>query len=146
MNFNKTTEYSLRILSYMAVNPDKLYHAEMLQDNIEVPYRYLKKQMTKLVKTGLLESVKGKQGGYKIARSLKEISLFDIVKASEDVHLTHTCLFGFDSCFYGDKCILHDKWEDIQNQINELLKNTTLQDLREGRPKRFIEHNLMLTK
>jgi len=146
MNFSKTTEYSLRILSFMAVNTDRLYNVDMLKDEVEIPYRYLKKQMTRLVKSGLLTSIKGKHGGYKIARPLSDISLYDIVEANGDVHMSHTCLFGFDSCVYGEKCILHDRWEHIQNQINELLKNTTLQELKENGPKRFIQHNLMLTK
>ncbi|NPA37294.1 MAG: Rrf2 family transcriptional regulator, partial [Chlorobi bacterium] len=102
MRFSKTTEYSLRILSYMAIE-NKLYTAEMLKDNLEIPYRYLRKQLTKLVKDGFLVSVKGKSGGYKIAKSLKDISLLDIVGSTDDIRTHNICFFGFDNCVFGEK-------------------------------------------
>jgi len=147
MNFSKTTEYSLRILIYMAVEPDKQYSSEMLKDNLEIPYRYLRKQLTRLVKSGLLLSKQGKSGGYQIARPLKEITLYDIVNAAGEKQSYHVCFFGFETCMFGEKCIMHDKWQKIQDSLNELLKNTTLEELRENGPERFlIQHNLMLTK
>ncbi len=147
MNFSKTTEYSLRILSYMAVEPEKRYSAETLNDKLEIPYRYLRKHLTKLAKCGLLTGIKGKSGGYKIAKPPGEITLFDIVKVTGKSQFRHICFFGFDNCVFGEKCIMHDKWQDIQKSIDKLLKDTTLEELKENGPERFIaQHNLMLTK
>ncbi len=148
MYFSKTTEYSLRILSFMAIDETKLYNAEMLCSCLEIPYRYLRKQLTKLTKSGLLISLQGKNGGYKMSRSSEEVSLWDIVEATEGEQCVHECLLGFDNCVFGAKCSLHKKWETVQNSINEMLKNTTLAELRESGSHKFIlqHNNLLLTK
>ncbi len=147
MNFSKTTEYSLRILSFMAINETKLYNAEQLCSCLEIPYRYLRKQLTKLTKSGLLISHQGKNGGYKMSRPSEEISLWEIVEATEGVQAQHECLLGFDDCVFGAKCSLREKWKTVQDSINEMLKSTTLAELREsGSHKFIIKHNLFLTK
>ena len=68
MNFSKTTEYALRILSYMSLDENRLYTANDLFDKLQIPFRYLRKQMNFLLKQGLLVSIQGKQGGYQIAK------------------------------------------------------------------------------
>ncbi len=146
MNFSKTTEYSLRILSFMAVDETKLYNAEMLSSCLEIPFRYLRKQLTRLVKSGLLVSRQGKRGGYRISRPIKEISLWDIIGATEGVLNQHECLLGFDNCVFGSKCSLHEKWAAVQDVINEMLKNTTLAELKETGSHRFIIQHNLLTK
>ncbi len=147
MNFSKTTEYSLRILGFMAIEDHKLYSAEVLNQNLDIPFRYLRKQLTRLTNGGFLISYRGKAGGYKIAKPLNEITLWDIVNATGEDSLYHECIFGFDSCAFGNKCALHHKWAKIQNSINDMLKNTTLEELKRTKPERFtIQHNLMLTK
>lgn len=147
MNFSKTTEYSLRILSFMAIDETKLYNAEMLCSCLEIPYRYLRKLLTKLTKSGLLISHQGKHGGYKMSRSSEEMSLWDIVEATEGDQSQQQCLLGFNNCVFGTNCSLQKKWETVQNSINEMLKDTTLAELKEsGSHKFIIKHNFLLTK
>ncbi len=148
MNFSKTTEYSLRILSFMAIDETRLYNAEQLCGCLEIPYRYLRKQLTKLTKSGLLISLQGKNGGYKMSRPSKEISLWEIVKATEGEQNQHECLLGFDNCVFGAKCSLHEKWKTVQDSINDMLKSTTLAELKESGSHKFIlqHNNLLLTK
>ena len=147
MNFSKTSEYSFRILGFMAIEEDKLYSAEVLNRNLDIPFRYLRKHLTKLTKSGLLVSYRGKSGGYKIARDLDQISLFDILEATGEKTYQHDCIFGFDNCVFGDRCYLHSKWVEIQKNIDEMLKSTTLEDMKNTTLKRFsIQHDLMLTK
>ncbi len=144
MKMSKTAEYSVRILSFMAVDETKLYNAEMLCHYLEIPFRYLRKQLTRLVKSGLLVSRQGKNGGYKISRPIKEISLWEIIEVTEGVQNQHECLLGFDNCVFGSKCSLHEKWATVQNAINEMLKSTTLAELKEAGFYRFnIQHNLL---
>jgi len=147
MNFNKTTEYSFRILSFMAIEEDKRYSADVLSENLEIPFRYLRKQLTRLAKSGLLVSFRGKSGGYMIARKLDQITLYDIVQAAGEKTDQHICILGFDNCVFGKRCIFHGKWVKFQETIDEMLKSTTLEDIKKTKPKRFtIQHNLMLTK
>ncbi len=131
MNFNKTTEYVLRILSFMAMDENRLYRADDIFENLKIPFRYLRKQLTILSKRGLLVSVQGKRGGYKISKNLRNISLFDILQTSGDNLTSNECFFGFKNCTFEQKCAMHDKWNIIHNSLNQVLKSTSLAEITE---------------
>lgn len=130
MNFSKTTEYALRILGYMSLDESKLYTANDLFEKLQIPFRYLRKQMNHLLNQGLLVSIQGKQGGYRIAKPLNEISLLDIVEATDVVGSENRCFFGFQDCPLNSRCAMHDKWEEVRTKTLETLRNTTLLDLK----------------
>lgn len=131
MNFSKTTEYALRILSYMSLDENKLYTTNDLFEKLQIPFRYLRKQMNFLMKQGLLVSVQGKQGGYQIAKPLNEISLMDIVEATDELKKENLCFFGFQDCPLTSRCAMHEKWVDVRNKSLEILKTTSLLDLKQ---------------
>ena len=95
MNFKKTTEYALRILSHMAIDEKKLYSTKEIYESLSIPFRYLRKQMTILSKSEFLESVQGKYGGYRISKNLNEITLLNIIDATGDTQLANECFFGY---------------------------------------------------
>ena len=134
MNFSTTTEYSLRIMSYMALDENKLYKADEIISDLKIPQRYLRKLLTKLTKSGLIQSIQGKYGGYKIAKKLEDISLLDIVEASGEQIIKSECFFGLHKCVFHNRCHLHEKWIDIRNQIYEILATTKLSDIKRSKP------------
>ena len=144
MNFSKTTEYALRIMSFMAMDEKKLYRANDIFENLNIPFRYLRKLLTSLSKSGLLISIQGKKGGYKISRDLSKITISDIVHSTGDDQIKNECFFGFQNCAFVNKCIMHDKWEAIRNSINDVLNSTTLEELKETGPHNFISQNSLL--
>lgn len=131
MNFSKTTEYALRILSHMTMDTDRLYRADDMYEALEIPFRYLRKLLTTLSKNGLLISVQGKGGGYKIAGDLSKIYLIDIVKAIDEKQPKRLCFFGYENCTLENKCAMHDKWIEINNNIDSVLKTMSLENLHE---------------
>jgi Rrf2 family transcriptional regulator, iron-sulfur cluster assembly transcription factor len=146
MNFNKTTEYALRILSLMAADDTKLYSADEIFQNLNIPYRYLRKQLTILSKSGLMLSVQGIKGGYKLAKKNEDISLLDIISASGEDFISNMCFFGIRECTFGQKCAMHDKWAVVKENIRQVLKTTTLADLKKSGPPNFtINNNLLNT-
>jgi Rrf2 family protein len=126
MNFSKTTEYALRILSYMSLDENRLYTANDLFDKLQIPFRYLRKQLNFLLKQGLLVSTQGKQGGYQIAKPLNEISLMNIVEATDDLKNENLCFFGFQECPLTNHCTMHNKWGEVRDKTLDILKTTTL--------------------
>lgn len=139
MIFSKTTEYAFRIMSFMAVDEKKLHTANEIFENLDIPFRYLRKLMLLLSKSSLVNSVQGKHGGYKIAKKLSNISLIDIIRVVGDDKIDSPCFFGFVNCAFTRKCKMHDKWAAIQSDIREVLNTTTLKDLKENGPHRFLQ-------
>ena len=83
--------------------------------------------MNLLSKQGFIESIQGKQGGYKIAKSLTDISLLDIVNATENYTKENMCFFGFQECPLQNQSSMHDKWGEVPVAFIEIHAGSTLQ-------------------
>lgn len=129
MNFSKTTEYALRILSLMAKDESKLYRANDIYENLQIPFRYLRKLLTTLSNNGFLSSIQGKNGGYKISKNLNEISLLDVLNTLGENPIRNECFFGFQNCALDEKCAMHDKWISVRENINNVLSSTSIEEL-----------------
>ena len=125
----------------------KLYSAKNIYKSLRIPFRYLRKQLTILSKSGLITSVQGKSGGYRISKNLSEISLLDIIRAAGDDQINNDCFFGFKGCSFEKKCALHYKWEVVIESINNVLISTTLEELKKtGTPDCISKNSLIFTK
>jgi Rrf2 family protein len=134
MNFSKTTEYALQVMSLMARDETRLYSTDAIYEKLKIPYRYLRKLMTRLAKYELIASEQGKFGGYRITRPLESISVMDILEAGGENYLSGNCFFGFGDCAQIEKCIMHEKWSKIKENIREVLVNTSLASLKINGP------------
>lgn len=129
MNFNKTTSYSLSILSYMANHNDENMSADFLHSQLDIPYQYLRQILTKLSKNGLINSTRGRKGGFELARDVSKIYIADIIEITEGLESFNKCVLGFKKCPFDNKCAIHDLWDDSRNNIIKILKETSLANL-----------------
>ena len=107
----------------------KVYSASVLYNTLDIPYKYLTHIMTKLAKSGILNSSKGREGGYVINKNPSEICLSDIIKAVDVDEIGGKCLLGGDTCNAKNPCSLHNKWEKPKEEIDKMLQNVTLDTL-----------------
>lgn len=84
MQISKGVEWAVHCCTVLALVPEgRGLNAEALSEFFEVPGPYLAKQLQALSRAGLLESMRGKHGGYRLGRPVDEITLLDIVVAVE---------------------------------------------------------------
>jgi Rrf2 family transcriptional regulator, iron-sulfur cluster assembly transcription factor len=89
---------------------------------------YLEQLFASLRRQGLVESVRGPGGGYRLARPAGEISVACVIAAvNEDVDATRCG--GARDCHDGGRCLTHDLWEDLTRHIQNFLKSVTLAEL-----------------
>jgi len=96
---------------------------------------YLEQLLSKLRRNGLVTSVRGPGGGYLLSRSYEDIRISDIVTAAEE-HLSATrCSPGSAEGCNADKsrCLTHDLWHELTNQITMYLSSVSLADVCEKR-------------
>lgn len=129
MKLSKTSEYALRILIFMAKEPEKLYSAKHLIEKLKVSDKYLRKLMTDMSKSGFIKSSQGRDGGYTFARDINEIFLYDIIDSVEGMAKLNGCVLGFDECSCANPCAMHNIWEDKRNDMNKLFSETRLSDM-----------------
>ena len=87
---------------------------------------YLEQLFGSLRKAGLITSVRGAKGGYRLARADKQISLADILVAVEE-QIDMTC--GNGSCGHDDPCLTHSLWNNLSQEFFEFLDSKKLSDL-----------------
>jgi Rrf2 family protein len=131
MNLSLTTEYSLRILSFMATRNEDIYSAEFLYKQLHIPRRYLRRLLTDLSKAGFLAATRGRNGGFVFARDINQIYLSEIIDTMEGITGGSRCILGFSFCVVGKSCIMHDQWIEAQEKITNVLKQTSLGGLRD---------------
>jgi len=130
MQLNNTTRYAIRILSYIANKNDKqLYSAKELSEILNIPYKFLTKIMTELVKTNFIISIRGREGGYKLSRPASDISIMEILNQFNELVEQKQCLLGIGMCDNNNKCGLHDQWVKPKKMIKKMFENTTLENL-----------------
>ena len=129
MRLSKSSEYAIRCLVYMSTAEADLCPVQRLADRLNIPYKYLGRLMGHLREAGLVESVRGKNGGYRIARALDEIHLEQIVEAVEGLENFNRCLLGFDLCDEENPCPMHEFWTIPKEHIQDMLTDVTLADM-----------------
>ena len=129
MKLSKTSEYALRILIFMAKEPEQLYTAKQLVEELNVSDKYLRRLMTDLSKSGFIRSVQGRDGGYMFIKNTSEIVLFDVIDSVEGMDKLNGCVLGFDQCSCTNPCAMHDTWQHVRAQLNKVLRETRLSDM-----------------
>jgi len=133
MELNNTAQYAIRILNYINMHTDekRLLSARKLSEALDINYKFLTAIMTKLVKAGFLESIRGKDGGFHLIKDANEIMLMDIIKLFDDSFDRSACLLGIDNkCNPDKKCFLHDRWKEPKKEIYELFEKSSLEDVK----------------
>lgn len=97
----------------------------------EISLSYLEQLFSKLRKGGLVSSIRGPGGGYRLARPANELRISDIVLAvDEPIRATRCKGEVTEGCMSGQtRCLTHDLWEELGNQIYLFLSSVSLEDV-----------------
>jgi len=131
MQLSTTSKYAIQILGFMARNKSVKYSSKELSDQLNIPYKYLTKVMTKLTKSEIISSTKGKYGGFNIIQNIKKIRMIDIVSVFDDIY-TQDCVISEVQCDENNSCIMHDTWQKPKCAIDDFFTQTTLYNLVEN--------------
>lgn len=94
---------------------------------------YLEQLFGPLRRAGLVASARGPGGGYRLARPAAQIAIADIVDAVDEPLKATRCEEGSPGCMQGQRCLTHDLWTELGEQIRLFLGGITLADVAEGR-------------
>ncbi|MBN2425988.1 MAG: Rrf2 family transcriptional regulator [Calditrichaceae bacterium] len=130
MRFQKTTEYAIRVMVFLANNQNEWLSVNHLHQVLNIPYKYLGRLMHTLTKAGLLEVNMGKHGGYKIHPDKQNIFLYQIIDVTEGLESYDRCILGFPECSDENPCPLHKYWISLQKSLKEMIYSVSLGDLK----------------
>jgi Rrf2 family iron-sulfur cluster assembly transcriptional regulator len=93
---------------------------------------YLEQLFSRLRKYGLVSSIRGPGGGYRLGMCSAKIAVADVINAVDETINATRCA-GKGNCQGGDQCLTHNLWEDLSTRIEDFLKNISLSELVEQR-------------
>ncbi|GAB4135259.1 Rrf2 family transcriptional regulator [Thermopirellula anaerolimosa] len=127
---SQTAKHAVAALSLLAQAPPLRYlGAGEIAAEIEAPRNYLGKLLQSLINQGLVESQKGKGGGFRLARPPDRITLFDVVNPIERLERWSNCFLDRRPCSAEGLCVLHDRWAVVRDAYIAFLKSTTIAEL-----------------
>ena len=131
IRITRQTDYGIVLLACFATSPKKsLRNARDLAAETGQPLPTVSKILKMLVRRGLLESQRGVNGGYRLAREASSISVADIITALEGPIAITECLDETaDDCNYEANCPCRPNWERINVAIRSALGGIPLTDM-----------------
>ncbi len=130
MKLSSKTHYGLIACHILGKNyPDNLVSASMLEKDIAVSGKYLEKIMRIMSNRNIVSANRGANGGYFLARSPKEITIGEIVRALEDNMEIIECVKQDGKC---KCCPTSTVWKKLYKEINNLLDSMTLEQMIKG--------------
>lgn len=141
MKISTKGRYALRILIDIAINQQTKYDVwinvsvRQIAERQDISEKYLEGIMSRLAQGGLVRSERGKYGGYQLAKNPSEITIYDVLIATEDSLAIVTCLEEDEEsvCSRNSECSTFRFWTDLQAYIHRYLKAVTLEDVLENR-------------
>ncbi len=134
MRMTNKGEYGLRLMIRLARNYEKgepMTTHEVAQGE-RLPEEYVQKLLWQLIQAGMIVSRRGPKGGFMLARSPRQITARDIIRALEGGSFEVACLRFMDGenrCMYLDlhNCGLRGLWVNIYKRVDELLQEANLE-------------------
>ena len=106
-----------------------------ISERQHISLAYLEQLFVKLRRAGLVESARGRTGGYRLARPADRISVAEIMRAvDEGVRMTRCRGEDAAPCLPGQRCVTHALWDALGEQIAWFLDNVTLEEVIAGIP------------
>ena len=93
-----------------------------------IPAPYLEQLFRYLRKAGILDSLRGPSGGYRLKRPSSEIKIGEIVAAVEK-RMDATQCGGVGDCNGGSRCLAHNLWMELNSEVDHFLMNISLEDV-----------------
>ncbi len=96
-----------------------------ISENQGISLSYLEQLFARLKKHGLVEGLRGPGGGYRLSRKPEDISVAEVITAiGEGIDATQCA--GNENCQDGERCLTHELWTKLGNEIYDFLNGITL--------------------
>ncbi len=130
MKISTKGRYALRLMLELALHDaNQWVSVKEIAKNQEISGKYLEQIITQLHRAMLVQSVRGAQGGYRLAIKPEEITVGMVLRAVEGELAPVSCLEGENRCSRQETCVTLEVWQKIQEAISSVVDHLTLWDL-----------------
>jgi len=128
---SKSTEYAIRALVFIRLRNRENHRPGVgeIAKEIDTPMAYTGKILQILTRHKLLNSMKGRGGGFFFDEDKSSISMYDVIHIMEGDSTFSKCGFGLKNCDDNNPCPLHDQYLEIREGFYNLVKSETIESL-----------------
>ena len=134
MNVTSKGRYALRFMIDLAQHRDDGFISlKTISDRLTLSMKYLEMIVGNLKKAELVESTRGKEGGYRLNKDPKDYSVGEILRSIEDNLAPVACIKeGEVQCDHSGECMTIPMWKELDDITNAYLATVSLEDLLTG--------------
>jgi FeS assembly SUF system regulator len=136
LRVSKLTDYATEVMTVLAAAPARVHSAQELAERVRLELPTVSKLLKQLASAGLIESFRGVNGGYRLARAAERISIADIVIAMEGPIGMTECSAQSGLCDHESHCGVRVNWQRINEAIAGALAGVSLADMLKPPPSR----------
>jgi Rrf2 family transcriptional regulator, nitric oxide-sensitive transcriptional repressor len=126
--FSQTAEYALRAVVALADSGGRPLTTQQIAGLTQVPLDYLAKVLQALGRCALVESQRGKHGGFTLARPASRLTILDVLNAVDPLPRIHSCPLELPG--HGRQlCPLHRRLDDAVRSVEKAFADTPISDL-----------------
>jgi Rrf2 family transcriptional regulator, cysteine metabolism repressor len=126
-------EYATQAVLYLALQYPGVLTIHDIAQRHHIPLKYLEQILLELKRGGVLESKRGVNGGYTLARAPEEISVGEVLRIVDGAFAESSCIHNEAMggvCVEGQSCGLKQTWRDVQGAVEKILFATSFEDVR----------------
>lgn len=129
MLITRETDYAIRCTIYLARDKDSIASVTEIAKAMHIPKSFLAKIVQRLVRSGIIESIRGVKGGLRLAKKPTEISLLAIMEAIQGPAGINICAIESRLCRMSSTCAVHPVWVEIRKEVEKRLERETIDKL-----------------
>lgn len=127
----KTSEYAIRACLFIgrASLDGSRQSIRKVSQAIDVPEAFVAKILQTLRGHDIINSTKGRGGGFSMSKEQREKTIGDIVSVIEGDNLFHSCCLGLSECSGEHPCPVHERYKHIRGELQRMMYSTTIASL-----------------
>lgn len=126
MLVTRETDYAVRTVLYLAKNRNRMASVTEVAHAMHIPKSFLAKLLQRLVRSHILTSSRGVNGGFQLVQKPSEITLLSIMEAVQGPAGINVCAIDSKLCKLSSTCAVHPVWVEIRKEVEKRLKRETI--------------------
>ena len=133
MLLTKSSKYAIRAVLYLASNcePGKRFGVKKVAQDLQLPEAFLGKLMQTLVRSKIIASIKGPNGGFYIEANALSLPLVSIIESIDGTESFHSCGMGLSECNDDKPCPIHNDYGPLRDGFLKVISDKTIGDFKE---------------
>ncbi len=129
MFITRKTDYAIRSILYLCEKKNKIVDVNEIAKQKLIPKIFLSKILQKLCKKGVVKSLKGKKGGFYLAKDPSKLTLMEIIEIMQGPISINICVVNKRKCKLSNLCSVHPIWVNLREEMEEKFKRITFEEL-----------------